>query len=41
MYKIEWDAENNLAVLTNENAFMSNEVRPVFSAELKNVGFDR
>lgn len=41
MYKVEWDAENNLAVLTKGNAFMNNEVRPVFSAELKNVGFDK
>ena len=41
MYRIDWDAENNLAVLANENAFISNEIRPVFSDELKNVGFDR
>ena len=40
MYKIEWDVENNLLVLKNENAFLSNEYRPVFSAELKNLGFD-
>ena len=40
MYKIDWDVENNLLVLKKENAFLSNEYRPVFSAELKNLGFD-
>ena len=40
MYKIDWDAENNLLVLNKENAFLSNEYRPVFSAELRNLGFD-
>ncbi len=40
MYKIDWDIENNLLVLKKVNAFMNNEFRPVFSAELKNIGFD-
>ena len=40
MYKVDWDIENNLLVLQKENAFLSNEYRPVFSAELKNLGFD-
>ena len=40
MYKIDWDPENNLLILENENAFLGNEYRPVFSAELKNLGFD-
>ena len=40
MYKIDWDIENNLLILKNENAFINTEYRPVFSAELKNIGFD-
>ena len=40
MYKIDWDPGNNLLILKNENAFLSNEYRPVFSAELENLGFD-
>ena len=41
MYKIEWDEENNFAVLKNEGAVITSEVRPVFSAELKNLGFEK
>ena len=40
MYKVDWDVGNNLLILKNENAFLGNEYRPVFSAELKNLGFD-
>ena len=39
MYKIDWDTENNLLILNNENAFLNNEYRPVFPEELKNFGF--
>ena len=41
MYKIDWDTENNLLILKNENAFLNNEYRPVFPEELKNYGFDK
>ena len=41
MYKIDWDTENNLLILKNENAFLNNEYRPVFPEELKNFGFDK
>ena len=41
MYKIEWDEENNYPVLKNENAVVGNEYRPVFSAELKKLGFEQ
>ena len=40
MYKIDWDTENNLLILKNENVFLSNEYRPVFPEELKSLGFD-
>ena len=41
MYKIDWDVENNLLILKNENVLTVSEYRPVFSAELKLLGFDR
>ena len=41
MYNIEWDKEENLLLLKNESALAVSEYRPVFSAELKHLGFDR